>query len=39
MLINRECISRIKLLPIAHFTVTSGNEAGIDLVLIQLFLL
>ena len=45
MLINRECISCIKLLPIAHFIVTSGNEAGIDLVfdttlppLIMLFL-
>ena len=24
---------------IVHFTVTSGNKAGVDLVLIQLFLL
>ena len=28
-----------KLFEIAHFTVTVGNEAGVDLVLIQPFLL
>ena len=35
------CVTQltIPVCPIAHFTVTGGNKAGVDLVLIQPFLL
>ena len=32
-------VHQMLLIAIAHFTVTGGNEAGVDLVLVQPFLL